>query len=75
MERGPLISVNTIGRLLRWFEEKVVDGFFHRRLVSWFGGLTEKVRETLHAGYLRNYTIVIFVALLLLTIIALFLRK
>lgn len=75
MERGPLISVKTVGRLLRSFDEKVVDGFFNRRLVGWFGSLSERVRETLHAGHLRNYTLVTFVALLVLTIVALFLRK
>lgn len=74
-EREPLISVKTVGRLLRSFDEKVIDGFFNRTLISWFAALSKRVRETLHAGHLRNYTLVTFVALLLLTLVALFLRK
>ena len=74
-EKAPLISVKTVGRLLRLFDEKAVDGFINRKVVGYFGKASEKVRETLHAGYLRNYTFVVLIGLLLLAIIALFLRK
>ena len=74
-KKAPLISVKTVGRLVRTFDEKVVDGLINTSLVGLLGKVSEKIRATLHAGYLRNYTFIVFIALVVLAIIALWLRK
>lgn len=74
-ERAPLFSVETIGRVSRWFDEKVVDGLVNKRLIGFFGRVSNKVRKNLHAGHLRNYTFFILIGLVILAIMALWLRR
>jgi hypothetical protein len=71
--KPPLISVKRIGRIARILDElfaKVVAGF------GWFvGKIGQKLRTTLHAGYWRNYAFFLFIALILLVILAIVVRK
>ena len=74
-KKAPRISVRTIGRLLRLFDEKAIDDSLSKRLPRLFGRLSDRFREALHTGYFRNYTFIVLIGLLVLTIIAILIRK
>lgn len=71
--KAPIISVRRIGRIARILDElfaKVIAG------IGWLiGKISQKLRTTLHAGYWRNYAFFLFIALILLVIIAIAVRK
>jgi len=71
--KPPIISVKRLGRIARILDElfaKAVGGI--GLLIGKAGG---KLKTTLHAGYWRNYAFLLFIALIVLVIVALIARK
>lgn len=71
--KPPIISVKRLGRIARLLDElfaKAVAG------IGWLiGKISKKLRTTLHAGYWRNYALFLFIALILLVILAIAVRR